>query len=94
MSIPSITKLVINENPPWLTNGNVIPVMGNARVIPPMLTRAWNPMNAANQIAQSLLNMSRESKAVRTPALTSTISAKVTNKPPKSPSSSARAAKM
>ena len=40
ISIPSITKLVISENPPWLTNGSVIPVIGNARVIPPTFTNA------------------------------------------------------
>ena len=29
--MPSITKLVISEKPPWLTNGSVIPVIGKAR---------------------------------------------------------------
>src|SRR5205809_315024 len=37
INIPSIVKLVIKLKPPWLTKGKVIPVMGKARVMPPML---------------------------------------------------------
>src|SRR5262252_2868121 len=40
INIPSMAKLVIKLKPPWLTNGKVIPVMGRARVMPPMLTNA------------------------------------------------------
>src|SRR5215831_18273103 len=40
MSMPSIPKLVIRLKPPWLTNGKVMPVIGRARVMPPMLTSA------------------------------------------------------
>src|SRR6266446_1709363 len=40
INIPSMAKLVIKLNPPWLTNGKVIPVMGNARVMPPIFTSA------------------------------------------------------
>src|SRR5574341_1025182 len=40
INIPSIAKLVIRLKPPWLTKGKVIPVMGSARRMPPMLTSA------------------------------------------------------
>src|SRR6266851_8647357 len=40
INIPNIAKLVIKLNPPWLTNGSVIPVIGSARKIPPTFTRA------------------------------------------------------
>jgi len=35
-----MAKLVIKLNPPWLTNGKVIPVIGSARVMPPIFTSA------------------------------------------------------
>src|ERR1041384_4723292 len=40
INIPNMAKLVIRLKPPWLTKGNVIPVIGKARTIPPMFTRA------------------------------------------------------
>ena len=38
--IPSIAKEVIKDQPPWLTKGMVIPVIGSSRSTPPMLTTA------------------------------------------------------
>ena len=40
INIPNIAKLVTRLNPPWLTNGKVIPVIGKARNMPPIFTSA------------------------------------------------------
>src|SRR6185369_12842375 len=61
INIPSMAKLVIKLNPPWLTNGKVIPVTGSARVMPPIFTSAWMPTNAVRPAEQSLVNISRAS---------------------------------
>src|SRR6266849_6430456 len=40
INIPNMAKLVIKLNPPWLTNGRVMPVIGSARTMPPIFTSA------------------------------------------------------
>src|SRR5262245_14032633 len=35
---PSIAKEVMRDQPPWLTNGSVMPVIGSTRRTPPMFT--------------------------------------------------------
>src|SRR6185503_4107406 len=92
INIPSMAKLVIRLNPPWLTNGKVIPVIGSARTIPPIFTSAWTPTNAVNPAEQSLVNISRASIEVRIPAITKMMIASTTKIPPARPISSAIAA--
>ena len=38
--MPSIANDVINDQPPWLTKGRVMPVIGRRRSTPPILTTA------------------------------------------------------
>ena len=49
----------MSAEPPYDTNGSVIPVSGKMRRIPPMMKNAWNPTIKVRPVATSLANSER-----------------------------------
>ena len=85
--------MLISDAPPWVMNGNGMPVMGMIPITIPTLTKSWNtiiePSPAANIVPNGSLDlqplaMTRQINAMNNP---------MTTMPPMNPSSSARIAK-
>src|SRR5205085_4550367 len=89
-----MTKLAINDDPPYETNGSVTPVSGITRVMPPMITKVCTPRLVARPAANSWVNGREAWIAMRNALPTSSMNAPITATVPISPSSSPMAAKM
>lgn len=88
---PSVNVI---EEPPALTSGSGIPVMGMSPVTAAMFMSAWATTMAVSPPAMSLPNGSFASMAIRMPAYANTRNASTTTAVPTSPSSSPMTAKM
>lgn len=93
-SSATITQLVTTEEPPWATNGRVIPVSGISASTPPATTKTCSPTSAASPIASNRPNGSRSAIPVRNPRDTSSAYSRNTATSPVSPSSSPMVARM
>ena len=54
--IASSAKFATSDEPPYDTNGSVMPVSGMTRVTPPMMRNVWKPMIVAMPAANSFAN--------------------------------------
>ena len=88
----SSAKLATSDEPPYDTNGSVMPVSGITRVTPPMMRNVWSPRIVAMPAANSLLNGRTASTAIRYALPTSSMNALSTPSVPTRPSSSPIAA--
>ncbi len=65
--MPTAAKLMINDEPPALMNGRVIPVTGMSETTTAMLMNAWRLIQAVMPAASRAPNVSGAERAVRTP---------------------------
>ena len=84
--------MATRDDPPYETNGNVMPVSGMTRVTPPMMRNVWRPMIVAMPAANSFANGRTASTAMRNMLPTINMNAATTATVPTSPSSSPIAA--
>ena len=57
----------MSEEPPALTNGSVIPVIGTSATTTPMLMNAWSTSHAVIPVASSAPKVSGAPSATRIP---------------------------
>ncbi len=60
-----ITKFATRLDPPYDTNGSVMPVSGISRVTPPTITNVWTATIVVRPVASSLPNASSRSTPTR-----------------------------
>ena len=65
--IPTAAKLTTSDEPPALTNGSVMPVMGSRLTTTPMLMKAWTSSQAVIPVASRPPNVSGALSATRRP---------------------------
>ena len=65
--IPTAAKLTTSDEPPALTNGRVMPVMGSRLTTTPMLTKACTSSQAVMPVASRPPNVSGAPRAMRMP---------------------------
>jgi len=65
--IPTAAKLTTSDEPPALTKGSVMPVMGTSTTTTPMLMKAWNTSQAVMPVASSAPKVSGAPSATLTP---------------------------
>jgi len=92
--MPTAARLTVSEEPPALTNGNVIPVTGRSETTTPMLTNAWTVMKTVMPAASSPPNVSGAPRATRRPRYATMRKSTMTRSAPAKPSSSPMIAKM
>lgn len=66
--MPIAAKLTTSDEPPWETNGSVIPVTGTTATTTPTLISAWKHIQAVIPAAISPPKVSGAWIAVRMPA--------------------------
>ena len=65
--IPTAAKLTTSDEPPALTKGSVMPVIGSSTTTTPMLMNACSTSHAVMPVASSAPNVSGAPSATRTP---------------------------
>ena len=65
--IPTAAKLTTSDEPPMLTNGRVMPVIGSSDTTTPMLMKAWSVIQDVMPMASSAPNVSGAPSAIRMP---------------------------
>ena len=65
--IPTAAKLTSSDEPPALTNGSVMPVIGSSTTTTPMLMKAWSVSQAVMPTASRAPNVSGAARAMRMP---------------------------
>lgn len=65
--IPTAAKLTTSEEPPSLTKGSVMPVMGSRFRTTAMLVSPWKASQAVTPVASSDPKVSGAARAMRTP---------------------------
>src|SRR5262249_9547914 len=70
MSRASIRKFATTLEPPYETNGSVIPVSGMIRRIPPTMMKVWRAKPKMRPTASSLENPSLARSEIRKPRMT------------------------
>jgi hypothetical protein len=63
---------VTSDDPPYATNGNVIPVSGMSFALPPTITRVWNAMMNDRPVARRRRNVVGARSAMSMPRYTNT----------------------
>ena len=86
--IASSAKLATSDDPPYETNGSVMPVSGMTRVTPPMMRNVWKPRMVAMPAAKSFANGRVASTAIRYALPINSMNATSTPIVPTRPSSS------
>ena len=66
--IPTAAKLIVNDDPPALMNGSVMPVTGISATTTAMLMKAWRQSQAVIPAASNAPKVSGARSAVRIPA--------------------------
>ena len=86
--------MATSDEPPYDTNGSVMPVRGISRVTPPTMMNVCNPRIVVSPAANSFENERPDSTAMRKPLPTMSRKQMTTASAPMRPSSSPIAAKM
>ena len=94
MRKPTAMKLARSDEPPWLMKGSVRPVSGMSRVTPPTMMNAWSTIMVVRPTATKELTSLFARAAVTKPRMARHRNSSSTPAAPKSPISSAMAAKM
>jgi len=65
--MPTAAKLIVSDEPPALTNGSVMPVIGSRATTTPMLMNAWTQSQVVMPAASKAPNVSGAERAIRNP---------------------------
>jgi hypothetical protein len=65
--MPTAAKLIVSEEPPALTNGRVIPVIGRRATTTPILMKAWTQSQVVMPAARRAPKVSGAERAIRNP---------------------------
>ena len=90
---PTMMKLARSDEPPWLMKGSVMPVSGMSRVTPPTMMNACSTTTAVMPTAMNELTSLLARAAVTNPRMAKHRYRSSTPAAPRSPASSAMAAK-
>lgn len=94
MMRPTLASVKTIDEPPALTNGNGMPVIGMRCVTAAMFINAWMMIIPVSPPARSRPNGSRQPTAIRMPAYATTPNAATTRRVPTRPASSPMIARM